>query len=338
MKPVGWAVVGTSPFVQRRMLHAIRASALAEVRALVTRTPEDHQDLAKQCGATLVTAELSEAANDPRVEAVYIATPVHLHADHVRTCLAARKAVLCEKPLALNLAEAEALRRDVLAGGVLFMEGFMLRFHGAHRAAKAILSEGQLGTVTDATFEFGFWYPPDGTWRQRWDLGGGGGLMDVGSHAVNLVAMLVGRVRSVQALVSTQVHDYEVDDGATLLLHVEPDVHVVVRAAFNARPSRSHWRISGTRGSLTARGTLGQGPDGVMEIARVSPDTPEAPGTPEEIEYEAVNAYQSMLEAFCNELRAPSGGCENDIHESVQVMRVLDAAYQSSRTGRRIDL
>jgi len=320
------------------MLPAMSGSELAVVHTIVSRSPEATRAIADAFGVPNVTADLAEAVADPAVEAVYIATPVFLHAPQIRTCLQASKVVLCEKPLALNLAEAEEIRRDVRASGRLFMEGYMLRFHGAHVLARQIIDAGRLGRLTVAEVDMSFWYPPAGVWRQRGREGGGGGLMDVGSHAVHLVQTLVGRVRSVQALVGTQVHDYEVDDGATLLLEVEPNVHVAVRSAFNARPGRSFWRIAGTLGQLTAINTAGQSPDGTLLGQFVNPDDPAAPADEQALDYEHVNTYQTMLETFCRAFRAGQATSANAIDESVSVMRVLDAAYRSSREGRRIDL
>ena len=338
MKPVAWAIVGSGGFARRRMLPAMSASELAVVHTLVSRDPAAARDVADEFGASKVTADLAEAVADPAVEAVYIATPVFLHAPQIQTCLEAGKAVLCEKPLALDLSQAEQIRRDVRDSGLLFMEGYMLRFHGAHVLARQIIDAGRLGRLTVAEVDTSFWYPPAGVWRQRWDQGGGGGLMDVGSHAVHWVQTLIGRVRSVQALLGTQVHDYEVDDGATLLLSVEPDVHVVVRAAFNARPGRSYWRIAGTLGQLTAVGTLGQSPDGTLLGQFLYPEDPDAPADERELDYEHPTTYPTRVETFCRALRAGQTTSANAIDESVSVMRVLDAAYRSNREGRRIDL
>lgn len=338
MKPVSWAVIGCGPFAQRRMLPALAASDLATVHTLVGRDPASLRPVAERFGATRVSDSLAEAVADAAVDAVYVATPVFLHAPHVRMCLEAGKAVLCEKPLALNLAEVEEIRRRVKSSGVLFMEGYMLRFHGAHILAKQLIDDGRLGRITYAEIEMSFWYPPADVWRQRWDQGGGGGLMDVGSHAVHLIQALIGPVRSVQALTASQVHDYEVDDGATLLLEVEPNVHAVVRAAFNARPGRSFWRIAGTLGQLTAVGTAGQSPDGELVGELLDPNDQSAPPRAQALEYKQQNTYQAMAEDFCRALRAGRTASANDIDQSVSVMRVLDAAYRSSRQRRRIDL
>ncbi|MBN1345602.1 MAG: Gfo/Idh/MocA family oxidoreductase [Phycisphaerae bacterium] len=338
MTPVSWAVIGCGRFAQARMLPALAASPLAAPHTLVGRDADRLRPVAERFGAARVADDLAEAAADPEVEAIYIATPVFRHASDIRICLQAGKAVLCEKPLALDLSEAEALRRDVLDSGLLFMEGYMLRFHGAHLLAKEIIATGKLGQLTYGEFDASFWYPPAGVWRQRWDQGGGGGLMDVGSHAIHLVESLVGPVVSVQALTGSQVHEYEVDDGATLLLHVRPDVHVVVRAAFNARPGRSHWRIAGTLGELTATGTIGQSPDGLLSGRLVNPESGDPTPCEHEYAYDHVNTYQAMLEAFCRTLRQGRPRCVNHIDESVSVIRVIDAAYRSSREGRRIDL
>lgn len=338
MKPVAWAIVGCRGIAESRMLPAMAASELAQVHTLVTRDPSAAKPLAEQYRASAVTDDLAQAVTDPAVEAVYIATPVFLHQPQIRACLVAGKAVLCEKPLALDLAQAEEIRDEVKRSGLLFMEGYMMRFHQANVLANRLIHEGKLGTITFAQADVSFWYPPADLWRQRWDQGGGGALMDVGSHAVHLLQTFLGPVRSVQALTHTQVHDYQVDDGSVLLMEIGHNVHAVIRAAFNARPGRSHYRIAGTSGEIEGTGLMSQEPDGTLVGRFIEPGAPDEATRNETFAYEPKNTYRAMVEAFAQALRAGRNSTVNDIEDSVSVMRVIDAAYRSNREKTRIEL
>ena len=143
------------------------------------------------------------------VDAVYIATPAHLHKDQVLECARARRHVLCEKPLGMTVAEAEEMVAACREARIQFGAAFMMRFHSQHQAALKFVQEGKLGKPVYGRAQLSCWYPPiEGAWRQNPALGGGGSLIDMGGHSIDLLEMYFGPVANVSCFVNNIVQDY----------------------------------------------------------------------------------------------------------------------------------
>lgn len=130
--------------------------------------------------------------DDPEVQAVYIATPHHLHAEWTMAAARAGKAILCEKPFTLDAPEAERAIAMVRECGVFFMEAFMYRCSPQMRRLVGLLEEGAIGTVRAVRAEFSYMSDPlAGNFRNVVSEGGGG-IMDVGSYCVSFARMVAG--------------------------------------------------------------------------------------------------------------------------------------------------
>ena len=141
---VGWGVIGSGGIALRRTIpEGIVPAANARLVAVYDLNQEVNRQVAERFGARAASNldELLEAD----VEAVYVATPVHAHREQVLACARARKHVLCEKPLGLNVAEAEEMVAACRQAGVLLGTALMMRFHSQHQAALKLIREGRLG-------------------------------------------------------------------------------------------------------------------------------------------------------------------------------------------------
>lgn len=123
--------------------------------------------------------------DDPEVEAVYIATPHHLHAEWTIAAAKAGKAVLCEKPFTLNLIQAERALKEVEQAGVFFMEAFMYRCSPQTRKLAELLADHAVGTVRVVDAEFSYGSSLDRINFRTDPAVGGGGLMDVGTYCTS---------------------------------------------------------------------------------------------------------------------------------------------------------
>lgn len=130
--------------------------------------------------------------SDPRVDAVYIATPHPFHADLAHQALAAGKAVLVEKPMGVSLAEVEALVADARARGVFLMEAYMYRCHPQIARMLEILASGEIGDIRHVSARFGFEAPYDPDSRLFSPSLAGGGILDVGGYPVSAVRLIAG--------------------------------------------------------------------------------------------------------------------------------------------------
>ena len=161
----------------------------------------------------------ASAAADPRVEAVYICTPHHLHLEHVELAVAAGKPVLLEKPIARSLDEAGAIIRAVRRAGVTLMVAENYRYLPVVRKCKELVDGGAIGTVRLAQLQEEAPYRPGG-WRSQRELSGGGVLIDGGIHKVHFLRYLLGEPATVYAAELTPgLPGHEGEDGVVATLH-----------------------------------------------------------------------------------------------------------------------
>ncbi len=157
----------------------------------------------------------------------------------------------------------EACRR----AGVRYATAFDQRFHAAHLAMARLISEGRLGTVTAARIVYACWLPADwgaaggDNWRIDPNRAGGGALMDLAPHGLDLITMLLGEpLVDVVAMGQARVHHYRVEDGAALLARSRSGVLVQMHVAYNCPETlpRRRLEVVGTGGHLVATDTMGQ--------------------------------------------------------------------------------
>lgn len=230
MKNVRVGLVG-SQFISAIHLESVRAAPHAEVVAVASATAEHARAFAERHGIARWFTDYRQMFALPEVDLVVLGLPNDLHCDATLAAAAAGKHVVCEKPLALNLAEADRMIDACRRAGVKLMYAEELCFAPKYVRLKQLVDEGALGTihlVKQAEKHDG----PHAAWF--WDVrrSGGGVTMDMGCHAIEFFRWLVGRpgkkaaVRSVYADLATRVHGQRTagDDVATLIVTLEGDV------------------------------------------------------------------------------------------------------------------
>jgi predicted dehydrogenase len=340
---IRWGVIGSGGIARRRTIpEGILPASNAELVAVYSRSATDNEAVAREfdCQAARSVEQLIGLG----IDAVYLASPPAAHLAQVRACAQAGVHVLCEKPLGLDVAEAESMVAACRAARVQLGTAFMMRFSAQHRAALALVKEGRLGRLVLGRAQLSCWYPPiAGAWRQQPDTGGGGALIDLGGHCLDLLELFLGPVETVTCLLQRRVHSYPVEDSAVVSLRFREGALGMVDAFFcipdDASPNRLE--LYGTHGSLLAEGTLGQEAHGVMRVTLTGPvggyDPVQARRPIEGLTLDPapINTYRAEIEAFGEALREgrdfdPSG--ESGLHSQ----RVLAACYESATTGRAV--
>ncbi|MFQ6042192.1 MAG: Gfo/Idh/MocA family protein, partial [Candidatus Poribacteria bacterium] len=281
------------------------------------------------------------------VQAVYIATPTYLHAQQTIRALRAGKHVLCEKPMAMNLSEAEGMIAEAEKHDCKLAIGYMMRFHAWHQKLKKMIDAGELGALVMGRAQLTCWYPKiEGAWRQDPALGGGGALADMGSHCIDLLEMLLGCAQEVTAFVDTIVHDYPVEDSSVVLLRCQSGAMGVVDAHFNVpdEAAVNMLEIYGSKGRVEGRGTIGQSSTGTMTAVLQTDDkeydaTQQREETAEQViePEEIVNIYQAEIEDFCDAISHDRKPCVSG-EDGLWNLKVLMAAYESSKRGKAIKI
>lgn len=249
MKPAhhNWVVIGIGDITARRVIPAIQLESRSNLYGLVTRDPTKAAPY-----NTRVFGTLEEALADPAVDAVYVGTPVFLHAPQTIQSLRAGKHVLCEKPMAMNEAEARTMLQAADASGKIFGVAYYRRCYPKVQRAKQLLEAGAIGKPVIAELTSHAWF--DGQGGRNWLVdpakAGGGPLFDVASHRIDVLNFLFGQPQRVSAQLSNVVHRYAVEDNATVMIEYPGRVRGVVDVRWHSKVSRDECRIRGTEGEI----------------------------------------------------------------------------------------
>jgi len=342
---IRWGVIGSGGIARRRTIpEGILKANNAELSAVFDINAQVNAEVAKDFDAEQATS--IEALLDTDVEAVYIATPAHLHGDQLRACAKAGKHVLCEKPLGMTVAEAQEMIDVCKKMGIKLGCAFMMRFAAQHAEALRLIREGKLGIPTYARAQLSCWYPPiEGAWRQDPATGGGGALIDMGGHCIDLLEMFFGKVARISCFINNTVHDYKSEDSAAALLFFENGALGTIDTFFCIpdNSSKNSLELYGSKGSILANGTIGQAPAGEMAAILEKDDKdydaqqarPEGQGMI--IAPEPVNTYQAEIEEFSQAIiddREPLISGELGLRSQ----KVLAACYESARSGKVIEV
>jgi len=245
---VNWLVIGIGDITKKRVLPAILAEPRSRLNGIVSRSPEK----AAPYGVPVWT-DLAGALREAKIDAVYVATPVFLHAPQTIASLRAGKHVLCEKPMAMNHAEACEMAREAGSAGRTLGIAYYRRMYPKLRRAKELLTAGSIGRPLLAEINCHDWFDnEDGRRGCLLDpsKAGGGPLHDIGSHRIDVLNYLFGKPVKVSGQLSNVVHQTAVEDSATVLIEYECGVRGIVDVRWNSRVSRDQFRIVGTDGEI----------------------------------------------------------------------------------------
>lgn len=273
MRELGIGLIGTGFMGRAHALAFNNARAVFElpVRLTLAALADADSERAQRCatawGFAQAHGDWQALINDPKVDVVAITTPNHLHYPMAMAAIAAGKAVYCEKPLAVSLEQADAMRRAAATAGVVTRVGYNYQHNPMITLARQMIAQGELGDIISFQGEFSedFMADPTAPWSWRCDEAhAGGALADLGSHLLSMARYLVGDVVSVCADTQTAHATRPSVKGSNDLkaIAVDDQVHALLRFANGARGTvSSSWlkrgyknhlsvEISGTKGTL----------------------------------------------------------------------------------------
>lgn len=342
---IKWGVIGSGGIAQRRTIpEGIILAAHANLVAVYDIDAKVNNAVANKFNVESVGSiqELIEAD----IDAVYIASPVSRHMEHAIACASGKKHVFCEKPLGMSIYQAEKMIKICKEEGVLLGTALMMRFLAQHQAALKLIQDGKLGKPVYGRGQLSCWYPPiEGAWRQSPITGGGGSLMDMGSHCIDLMEMFFGKVKSVSCFINNNVHSYKSEDSSVVSLYFENGALATVDSFFCIpdNSSKNILELYGSKGSILAKGTIGQGAAGEMiaylEDNALGYDANQTRKAGEGmiINPTPVNTYLAEIEEFSRailEKREPL----NNAAIGLQSQKVLTACYLSAKTGKTVEV
>jgi predicted dehydrogenase len=253
---VRWGLVGCGDISRKRVAPALRDLENCELVAVSRADAARAESFAKEFGAGRWHADWRGLVADPLVEAVYIATPVHLHAEQAIAAAEAGKHVLCEKPMALTVAECERMNAAAEANGARLGVAYYRRFYPAVERIRQILASGEIGIPVVAQLNAFERFDPAPENARRWllnkGLSGGGPMFDFGCHRVELLLSLFGMPVHVKAVSGNVLFRREVEDTTCALIQFERGTQAVLSVTHAAREPQDTLEIFGSEGSVRA--------------------------------------------------------------------------------------
>ncbi len=334
MDKLRWGILSTAKIGKKALVPAIRESSNGVVAAIASRDERTAQETARTLGIPRAFGSYEALLESPDVDAIYIPLPNNMHKEWTIRAAEHGKHILCEKPFALNATEVEAMIAAAREHRVLLAEAFMYRFHPQFARLQAMIAEDTLGRVQIIRSAFCFLIEGPQNIRLRPELGGGA-LMDVGCYCVNMSRLVAGS-EPVQVEANAVMGETTgVDETFVGILRFPNNVMAHFDCSF--RTDYREWlQVQGTRLRADVLRPIKPGTrPGEIKLQRG--ETADATGVSETISAPAANHYRLMVEDFADAvlkrqpLRYPP-------EEGLANMRVIDALFESARTGKSITL
>ena len=264
MDVIRWGIIGCGDVCEVKAGPAFQKVAHSELVAVMRRTGALAEDFAKRHGVAKWYDTVDALLADPAVNAVYVATPPGSHEAIALQVCAARKPCYLEKPAARNLAETKRIVNAFTAAGVPLFVAYYRRGQAKFRRARELVRSGALGAVTSVHYALvraPQALPPAPAplpWRLRARHAGGGLVMDVGCHTIDIVDFIAGELRGARGVAARARADgdgrYAVEDSVSLSARVGANAGAVCTMS---------WSFAGPRGTperelITVRGTKGE--------------------------------------------------------------------------------
>jgi predicted dehydrogenase len=248
-----WGVIGASGVANRRAMPAINLAEGNELQALMVRDLDRAKKLADEHHAKSYYNSIEAILSDSDVDAVYIATPVYLHCEHVIQSAEHGKHILCEKPMAMNIEECKRMIDACKANNVQLQICFLLRFHPCFQEVKNIISNGEIGEIVETRVSLLKAYEiEEGKWRREPTQSGGGVLMDMGAHGIDLISYILGDTSEIAMMAGFHIKNWEIEETATVLMKMKNGSNAVIDVSFVVPHSETTIEVYGTKGTIIA--------------------------------------------------------------------------------------
>lgn len=316
-------ILGVGKIAVNAMIPAFAHSTQTELCALATRSESKAEQLKKDFSVKKCYSSYESLLEDDAIDGVYIGLPNHLHKDWTIRCLEAKKHVLCDKPLTMNLEEAIEIQHAVDQSGNVMMEAFMYRFHPQHDCVREIMQSGELGRIRSLECRFHYFLEDDVNFRLRPEMGGGG-LWDVGCYGIDSARYLLG-AEPASCAGTWHLNDQGVDDFCFFTLHF-PNGCVASVSCGMRQPGVDTYRVNGDLGSICVPHAYIPKSGCAAQVAVTTSESSKELSVPE------TNQYARELDAFA---QASAGDVDcGRVGNGLRNMGTLCAVRRACQSGQ----
>lgn len=325
---MNWAFVGASTIAGQYLADAVHAQPDSAIAWVVSGSPALAAAFAKTHGVSRSTSDLNDALSDPAVDAVYISSTNEKHYAQAMAAIAAGKHVLCEKPLATSIADANDMVQAAEKAGIVFGTNHHLRNAGSLRAIRHLIAEGSVGKVLSLRMFHAVELPVHlRGWRLDNPGAGGGVIADLTVHNADCVRFLLGEdPASVVAHMGSTGLGQGVEDSAMSVWAMPSGAMVFCHESFTHPFAASGLEVHGTHGSVLARGVMSQEPVGEISLVTAAGTVP--------VEYDTAGIYETVVRNF-SEAVAGTGKPAASGRDGVKSLQIADAVRTAALSGQR---
>jgi xylose dehydrogenase (NAD/NADP) len=318
-EPLRLGILGAAKIALGGIIPAAARTDAVEVTAVATRSGEKSREAREAAPQAELFEDYASLLESASVEATYVPLPNSMHVEWTLRSLAAGKYVLCEKPFALEAADAERAVDAAREAGLTLMEGFMFRLHPQTLRLKALISEGAVGEVRQAIAQFGHRLNDPTDVRGIGSLGGGS-LGDVGCYCISILRLAFGDEPAF-----ARFDDEGADRELAGVLEFDAGLGIVSSSISSAR--RERLEVVGEEGSISLDAPFrADKSGGKMEVSRGGETFAET--------FEAADPYRAELEEFAaaiRENREPAVGPSEILGNARTIGALLESAHQGGR-------
>ncbi|NCA97982.1 MAG: Gfo/Idh/MocA family oxidoreductase [Clostridia bacterium] len=256
-KTIRWGIIGCGAVTEVKSGPGFQKADHSELVAVMRRNGDLARDYAERHGVPRWYDQAEALILDPDVDAIYIATPPAFHKPYVLQASATGKPVYVEKPMALNGSECDDMIASCESAGVPLFVAYYRRALPRFLKIKELLDHGTIGDIRLVTTQYlrpalkGSQRDPQHNWRVDPAQAGGGLLLDVGSHTLDILDFLLGPVKSVQGHASSLGHLYPAEDTVTGIFTYESGVHGIASWCFSASTAEDRNEMIGSLGKIS---------------------------------------------------------------------------------------
>jgi 1,5-anhydro-D-fructose reductase (1,5-anhydro-D-mannitol-forming) len=329
-RKLGWALIGASDIAKTRMIQAINNQSNSRVETVFSSDPVRAKTYAQENSIPKVHRDLLETLNDPDIGIVYISTTNELHRDQAIAAAQSGKHILCEKPLALAMADAEQMIKAAKDANVVFGTNHHLRCSVAHRTLRRMVKEGAIGRPLAVRVFHAVYLPPRlQGWRVTRPETGAGVIFDITVHdADTLHFILDSDVEDVSARSAHQgLAQGAIEDAVMGVMHLRGEILAQFHDAFTIQHAPTGLQVHGTDGSLLATDVMTQEPIGRIILRKGDRETEVTLEPPEDLYVFAVRHF--------NEAVLMGGQPFATGADGLRSLAVALAVQESANTGHR---
>ena len=259
-----WAIIGSGDVVKRLVGKSFIVPKKSKVKYIFSHDLRQAKKLTKKYNFGKVVKNVNVIANDKSINCVYIATPPNSHYVYLKKFATAKKNILCEKPLAINLRHINLIKKICKKNRVSLIAPFYRRHLKRFNYIKKLLTQKKIGKIV--FFRITLTHSPDThptapininqlskksiPWRFKKNISGGGNFLDMGSHAIDMISFLLGDIKKIYSLKKNYTNYYDVED--TLITNIQLNNGIIGQGVWSSvtKKTLDSFEVFGTKGYI----------------------------------------------------------------------------------------